>query len=166
MPQLFNMLKIKFISVGSLSERFFREGVDEYKKRLSLTCKVEECEIRETKISKNPTDGEIRQVLENEAEKILEQIPQRSFCVALCIEGKQLSSPELASLIETKAAEGFSNICFIIGSSHGLSDKVKNYCNARISMSRLTFPHQLARLMLFEAVYRATEINRGTKYHK
>ena len=115
---------------------------------------------------KNPSDGDIRAVLESEADKILAEIPQRTYTIALCIEGKQLSSEELATLLDSKATEGFSDICFIIGSSHGLSDRVKKAANARLSMSKLTFPHQLARVMLFEAVYRATEINRGTKYHK
>lgn len=160
------MLKLKFITVGSLAERHWREACEEYKKRLFLSFKVEDCELRETKIAKDPTDGDIRAVLENEADRILSQIPPRAFTVALCIEGKQLSSTELASLIDTKACEGYSDICFIIGSSHGLSDRVKNAANARLSMSRLTFPHQLARVMLFEAVYRAGEINRGSKYHK
>ena len=160
------MLKLKFITVGSLAERHWREACDEYNKRLSQTCKVEECELKETKIAKNPTDGDIRAVLENEADRILAQIPQRAYTIALCIEGKQLTSPELASLIDSKASEGFSDICFIIGSSHGLSDRVKSAANARISMSKLTFPHQLARVMLYEATYRALEINKGTKYHK
>ncbi len=160
------MLKLKFITVGSLAERHWREACDEYKKRLSQSFKVEDCELKETKIAKDPTDGDIARVLEDEADRILTQIPQRAFTIALCIEGKQLSSTELAALIDTKACEGFSDICFIIGSSHGLSDRVKNAANARISMSKLTFPHQLARVMLFEAVYRAGEINRGSKYHK
>ena len=160
------MLKLNFITVGSLAERHWREACDEYKKRLSQTCKVEECELKETRIAKNPTEGDIRAVLENEADRIIAQIPPRAFTVALCIEGKQLSSTALAGLIDAKAGEGFSDICFIIGSSHGLSDRVKSAAAARISMSKLTFPHQLARVMLYEAVYRATEINKGTKYHK
>ena len=160
------MLKIKFITVGSLAERHWREACDEYKKRLSLSCKVEDCELKEAKLPKNPADGDIARALDSEADKILSEIPPRAYTVALCIEGKQLSSEELADLLETKATEGFSDICFIIGSSHGLSDRVKRAASARLSMSRLTFPHQLARVMLFEAVYRAEEIIRGTKYHK
>ena len=100
------MLKLKFITVGSLAERHWREACEEYKKRLFLSFKVEDCELRETKIAKDPTDGDIRAVLENEADRILSQIPPRAFTVALCIEGKQLSSTELASLIDTKACEG------------------------------------------------------------
>lgn len=160
------MLKLRFITIGSLAERHWREACDEYKKRLSLSFKVEDCELKETKIAKNPTEGDIARVLDDEADRILAAIGQRAFVIALCIEGKQLSSEELAALIDSKATEGYSEICFIIGSSHGLSDRVKKAANARISMSKLTFPHQLARVMLFEAVYRAGEINKGTKYHK
>lgn len=160
------MLKIKFITVGSLAERHWREACEEYKKRLSQSFKIEDCELKETKIAKNPTDGDIARVLDDEADRILAQIPSRAYVIALCIEGKQISSEELAALIDTKATEGYSDICFIIGSSHGLSDRVKAAANHRLSMSKLTFPHQLARVMLFEAVYRAGEINKGTKYHK
>ncbi len=160
------MLKIKFITVGSLAERHWREACEEYKKRLSQSFKIEDCELKETKIAKNPTDGDIARVLDDEADRILAQIPSRAYVIALCIEGKQISSEELASLIDSKATEGYSDICFIIGSSHGLSDRVKAAANQRMSMSKLTFPHQLARVMLFEAVYRAGEINKGTKYHK
>ena len=160
------MLKIKFITVGSLAKSYWRDACEEYKKRLSQTCKVEDCELKETKIANNPTEGDIRKVLESEGERILSQIPPKAYTVALCIEGKQLSSEELAGLLDSKASEGYSDICFIIGSSHGLCDTVKRAADARISMSRLTFPHQLARVMLFEAVYRANEINKGTKYHK
>ena len=160
------MLKIKFITVGSLAERHWREACEEYKKRLSQSFKIEDCELKETKVAKNPTDGDIARVLDDEADRILAQIPSRAYVIALCIEGKQISSEELASLIDTKATEGYSDICFIIGSSHGLSDRVKAAANHRLSMSKLTFPHQLARVMLFEAVYRAGEINKGTKYHK
>ena len=160
------MLKLKFITVGSLAERHWREACDEYKKRLSQTCKVEECELKETKIAKNPTDGDIRAVLENEADRILAQIPQRAYTIALCIEGKQLTSPELASLIDSKASEGFSDICFIIGSSFGLDERVKKRADIRLSMSKMTFPHKLARVMLLEQLYRASEINRNSKYHK
>lgn len=160
------MLKLKFITVGSLAERHWREACEEYKKRLSLSFKVEDWELKETKIAKNPTDGDISKVLEDEADRIMAQIPQRAFVVALCIEGKQLTSEELAALVDSKATEGYSDICFIIGSSHGLSERVKKAANVKLSMSKLTFPHQLARVMLFEAVYRAGEINRGSKYHK
>lgn len=160
------MLKIKFIVLGSLSEKHWKEATEEYKKRLSSSCKVTECQLKEEKISKNPTEGEINAALNAEADRIIKEIPQKSTVITLCIEGKQLSSPELAHFIEEKTVMGESEICFIIGSSHGLSDRVKNMSALKLSMSKLTFPHQLARVMLYEAVYRAQEIIKGTKYHK
>ena len=160
------MLKIKFITVGSLSEKFWVDACDEYKKRLSQAYKVSEVQLKEERLPKNPSDGEIAAALNAEGEKILAEIPPRSTLVALCIEGKQLSSPELASFMDREATNGSSEICFVIGSSYGLCDKVKNAANLRLSMSKLTFPHQLARVMLHEAVYRAGEILKGSRYHK
>ena len=160
------MLKIKFITVGSLSEKFWVDACDEYKKRLSQAYKVSEVQLKEERLPKNPSDGEIAAALNAEGEKILAEIPPRSTLVALCIEGKQLSSPGLASFMDREATNGSSEICFVIGSSYGLCDKVKNAANLRLSMSKLTFPHQLARVMLHEAVYRAGEILKGSRYHK
>ena len=160
------MLKIKFITVGSLSEKFWVDACDEYKKRLSQSYKVSEVQLKEERLPKNPSDGEIAAALSAEGEKILAEIHPRSTLVALCIEGKQLSSPELASFMDREATNGSSEICFVIGSSYGLCDKVKNAANLRLSMSKLTFPHQLARVMLHEAVYRAGEILKGSRYHK
>lgn len=160
------MLKINFITVGSLSESHWRSACDEYKKRLSAAAKVNEIQLKEAKISKDPSPSEIGAALEAEADRILDEIPPRSCVFALCIEGKQYSSTELASMIDTKMSEGIGDLCFIIGSSHGLSERVKKRSDVRLSMSKLTFPHQLARVMLYEAVYRCLEINKGSKYHK
>ena len=115
---------------------------------------------------KAKADAEIAAALEAEADKILAEISPRSVTVALCVEGKQLTSPELAEFVDRKATDGASGINFIIGSSYGLSPRVKAAADLKLSMSKLTFPHQLARVMLYEAVYRAGEINKGTKYHK
>ncbi len=160
------MLKIKFIVLGTLNESHWRDACEEYKKRLSASCRVTEVQLKEEKVPKNPSDGEITAALEAEADRILGEISPRSVTVAMCVEGKQLTSPELAEFIDRKATEGASEINFIIGSSHGLSPRVKAAAGMRLSMSKLTFPHQLARVMLYEAVYRAQEINKGTKYHK
>lgn len=160
------MLKIKFITVGSLAERHWRDACDEYKKRLGASARVTEVHLKEAKLPSAPSDAEINAALEAEADKILAEISPRSCTFALCIEGKQYSSCELAAMIDTKMSEGISDINFIIGSSHGMSDRVKKRADVRLSMSRLTFPHQLARVMLYEAVYRCLEINKGTKYHK
>lgn len=160
------MLKINFITVGTLSERHWRDACDEYKKRLGAAAKVCEIQLKEVKVPKDPSAAEIDAALEAEADRILAEIPARSYTFALCVEGKQYTSPELAAMIDAKMSEGIGDICFIIGSSHGLSKRVKNRADVCLSMSKLTFPHQLARVMLYEAVYRCLEINRGSKYHK
>lgn len=160
------MLKVKFIVLGALGERHFKEACEEYKKRMGSSFQVTEVQLKEAALPKNPTEGDIAAALESEAQRILAEVSSRSCLVSLCIEGKQLSSPQLAEFIDNKATTGTSEICFVIGSSHGLSDKVKKASALRFSMSALTFPHQLARVMLYEAVYRAGEIIKGTHYHK
>lgn len=160
------MLRVKFIVVGALSEPYWREACGEYKKRLSGKASLEEVQLREENLPKNPSESEIKRALDLEAEKIIAEIPKRAFVIPLCIEGKQLSSEELAAKIEENAVSGVSDICFIIGSSHGLSEKVKALADLKLSMSRLTFPHQLARVMLYESVYRSFTIIAGEKYHK
>ncbi len=160
------MLKIKFIVLGALGERYFKDACEEYKKRMGSVFQVTEVQLKEAALPKNPTEGDINAALESEAQRILAEVSPRSLLVSLCIEGKQLSSPQLAGFIDEKATGGTSEICFVIGSSHGLSNKVKNASALRFSMSALTFPHQLARVMLYEAVYRAGEIIKGSHYHK
>lgn len=160
------MLKIKFIVPGTLSERYWREAAEEYKKRMSSSFCVQEMQLKEAPLPKNPSEKEISAALESEADRILEAVPPRAALIALCIEGKQLSSPQLAEFIRDKAVSGTSEICFAVGSSHGLSERVKSAAALKLSMSALTFPHQLARIMLYEAVYRAGEIIRGSRYHK
>lgn len=160
------MLKINIICLGTLSEKHWREASDEYKKRLSQTAKITEIQLKEQKVPKDPSDKEIAQALEAEADDILSHISPRSYTFALCIEGKQMPSEDFAKLIDETMSKGYGEINFIIGSSHGLSPRVKAAADRRFSMSSLTFPHQLARVMLYEAIYRATEIIKGTKYHK
>jgi len=157
------MLSVYIIAVGQLKEKYFRDAADEYKKRLG---NVTEIEIKEEKLPNSPSDSQIAAALEKEAERIIEAIPKRSFVVPMCIEGKQLSSEEFATVLDNAAISGKSSVTFIIGSSHGLSDKVKRLADLKLSMSKMTFPHKLARVMLFEAVYRAFEISSGSKYHK
>lgn len=161
MPQ-----NVRFITVGSLKESYLREAVAEYRKRLSGMCRVEEIELKECKIPvDDPTDGEIAKALSEEAKAILAAIPPRAYVVALCVEGKQFSSPELSRRLEAAASEA-NTLCFIIGSSHGLSPEVKAAAKLRLSVSELTFPHQLMRPILYEAVYRCYMIAKGSRYHK
>lgn len=156
---------VRFITVGNLKEGYLREAVAEYRKRLSGMCRVEEVELKEVKLPDNPSEGEIQRALAAEAKTILAAVPPRACLIALCVEGKQLSSPALSSKLEALGNE-CSEICFVIGSSHGLSPEVKQAAHMRLSVSELTFPHQLMRVMLYEAVYRCYQIAKGSKYHK
>lgn len=159
------MLKVKLITVGTLKEDYLRLACAEYEKRLGAFCRFESAQLKEERLPESPSQNEIKAALDRESARIAEQIPSSAFCVALCVEGKQLSSEELAEKIEAVSLEA-SEICFVIGSSYGLSDVIKQRADLRLSVSRLTFPHQLMRVILLEAVYRAFNIQRGTKYHK
>ena len=159
------MVGVKFITLGTLKESYLREAAAEYEKRLGAFCKTQIVQLKEEKLPDNPSDGAIKQALDREAQKIMAEIPPRAFKIAMCVEGKQLSSEELAEKLEDVSVR-YPDICFIIGSSHGLADSVKNACDMRLSVSKLTFPHQLMRVLLLEAVYRAFNIVKGTRYHK
>ena len=146
-------MNVTIIHVGDFKEDYFRQAEKEYAKRLSAYCSFKTILVKE------------EENLKKEAEKVLSILPPKAKKIALCVEGKQLSSEELADKLG-EIAENSSEICLIIGSSHGLSDTVKNACRLRLSVSKLTFPHQLMRVLLLEAVYRGFNILKGTKYHK
>ena len=156
---------VRFITVGNLKESYLREAAAEYKQRLSGMCRVEEIELKEVKLPEDPSESEIKKALPEEAKAILAAIPPRSFPVALCVEGKQMSSPDLSRKLESVTAE-CGTLCFIIGSSHCLAPEVKSAAKMRLSVSELTFPHQLMRVILYEAVYRCYQIAKGSRYHK
>lgn len=158
------MIEVKIICVGTIKEPYLREGIAEYAKRMKGIADFSIVELKEERIANNPSKAQIDICLDKEAEKILEA-SKGSFRIAMCVEAKQCSSEELADLIE-KISLSHSSISFIIGSSHGLSDKVKSAANERLSVSKLTYPHQLMRLMLAESIYRSFSIIKGTKYHK
>ncbi len=160
------MQNITLICIGRLKEGYLREAVAEYTKRLSGLCKLNLVELPAEKLSDNPSCKEIENALESEGKKILEKIPKGAYVYTMCIEGKQKSSEELSSEMENLAVRGYSNIVFIIGGSFGISDRVKAVSDFRLSMSRMTFPHQVARVMLLEQIYRAIQISIGTRYHK
>ena len=159
------MIGVKLITLGTLKEAYWRDAAAEYEKRLGAFCRFELVQLKEERLAENPSEGEIRRALDKEAEKILAQIPQKAYRVALCVEGKQLSSEELAARLE-EISESHGELCLIIGSSFGLAESVKNACHMRLSVSRLTFPHQLMRVLLLETVYRSFNIIKGTRYHK
>ena len=160
------MLNITIIAIGKLKEQYLRDASAEYQKRLSASCKLNIIELNPEKLSDNPSAKEIENALNSEAKKIIEKIPKGAKVYSMCIEGKQRTSEELSAEIDSLAVEGVSNIVFIIGGSFGLSDEVKKLSAFRLSMSKMTFPHQIARIMLLEQIYRAMQISIGTKYHK
>ena len=160
------MVTIKILCVGNLKENYLKESFLEYKKRLSSFCRLEVKEIPEYKVSNNPTKSEIYLAINNEGEKLLSCLNKSDYVISLCIEGKELSSKDLSQHIQKVTIDGKSTIVFIIGGSFGLSPNVKNRSDLNFSMSKLTFPHQLARIMLTEQIYRAFQISTGGKYHK
>lgn len=161
------MQHIDLICIGKLNAPYFAQGVSEYAKRLSAYCDFRIVELPEETIrEKNASAASIEKALDKEADRILASVRKGASIVALCIEGKQLSSEELADRIAQTACSGAGDMAFVIGSSHGLSPRIKQAAVLRMSMSRMTFPHQLARLMLAEQLYRAFSINAGAKYHK
>lgn len=159
------MIKVTLITLGKLKEKYLREAVSEYEKRLSRYCDLEVIELEPVKLPDNPSKAQTDSALEKEAEMIMKRIPKGSEVFSLCVEGKQLSSEEFADRFADFSRQG-KGITLIIGSSYGLSEKVKYISNARLSLSKMTFPHQLFRVMLLEQVYRAFKINEGSTYHK
>ena len=158
------MFKITIVSVGALKERYFAEAAAEYEKRCSPYAKIVHVNLREEPDGAGHT-GDIEAALAREGARILECLPQRAYKVALCVEGRSYTSEQFAALCE-KAKNERGELCFVIGSSHGLSETVKAACDLRLSVSALTFPHRLMRVILAEALYRALSISAGGKDHK
>lgn len=159
-------MNLTLICTGKLKEDYLRSACAEYAKRLQGFCSFRPEELEAEKLPEEPSEAEIGAALEKEGKRILGKIPRNAYTVALCIEGKQLSSNELAQTLERIPNDGFGAAAFIIGSSYGLSDKVKEAAQLKLSMSKMTFPHQLARVMLLEQIYRAYTIINNRKYHK
>lgn len=159
------MRRVTVLAVGKLKESYLRQAVAEYSKRLSRYTQFQVVEIPESKLPNNPSPAQIAAGLEKEGEKILSLVPPQAERVALCIEGDMLDSPQLAQRLR-RMENTSSHVVFIIGSSHGLADCVKNSCPWQLSLSPMTFPHQLTRVLLAEQIYRAFAINQGIKYHK
>ena len=160
------MAGISVICVGKLKEKFYKEAVAEYTKRLSGYCKLNVVELPEQKLPKNPSLGEIQAALEKEGDAIREKIPPSSRVVALCIEGRMRSSEELSQMVSGWEHGPEKNLVFVIGGSYGLHPSVKAMAAVQFSMSPMTFPHHLARVMLLEQLYRAFKIQEGSDYHK
>ena len=156
---------ITLITVGTLKEDYLKDAACEYKKRLSQYAKVEEINLKEELIKDEDNSAEISKALENEAKRIIAAIPKDSYKIALCVEGREYSSPELADIVR-RANDSRGKLTLVIGSSHGLSENVKSECDLRLSFSKLTFPHQLMRPLLYEVIYRSFTILAGKRYHK
>lgn len=159
-------VKITIIAVGKLKEKFLRDGVNEYKKKLSHFCKLEIIEVNDEPIPDNPNPSQESQVKGKEAKSILSKVKDGSWIVVLDIKGVKMSSEKLASELDKWMISGKSDITFIIGGSLGLGEEVLKKANVSLSLSDMTFPHQLARLILVEQIYRAFKIIRGETYHK
>ncbi len=158
------MMNVTIISVGKLKEKYLRDAIAEYSKRLQAFCNFRIIELDESRLSEKPSQREIERALETEGKNILRN--SQGFIFSMCIEGRHLSSEEFAKKFTDIGVSGTSAVTFIIGSSFGLSDEVKRKSDFKLSMSKMTFPHQLARVMLTEQIYRAFQINNGGKYHK
>lgn len=159
-------MNINIITVGKLKEKYLKLGIDEFKKRLTKYCKLDIVELDDEKAPESLSDKEMEMIKDKEGKKILSKIKGNSYVIALAIDGKNLSSEELADTIENLGVRGNSHITFVIGGSLGLSDEVLSRADYKLSFSRMTFPHQLMRLILLEQVYRAFRINKGEPYHK
>ena len=160
------MIQVKLICVGKMREKYYTEAFAEYAKRLQAYCRLELLEIAEQRLPDRPSDREIAAALEREGQEILKAVPPDAFLVALCVEGKQTPSEGMAELIAARESSGKPKLCFVIGGSFGLSPTVKTRADRRLSMSQMTFPHHLARVMLIEQIYRGFKINEGSQYHK
>ncbi|CCX73691.1 ribosomal RNA large subunit methyltransferase H [Firmicutes bacterium CAG:83] len=160
------MQRVTVLCVGKLKEKFYLEAAAEYVKRLQRFCKLELVELPESRLPESPSPAEVQRALAAEAVAIRERLPKGGAVIALCIEGKPCSSVELSRRMEELAVAGKTQLTFLIGGSVGLDESLKQQADWRLSMSPMTFPHHLARIMLLEQIYRAYQISAGTKYHK
>lgn len=159
-------MKIKVVTVGKLKEKYLKDGIAEYSKRISRFAKFEMIELSDEKTPDKASESENQKILEIEGQRILSKVADRDFVIALAIEGKMFSSEEFSKQLEEASIKGFSTLTFIIGGSLGLSSAVKNRANLSVSFGRLTLPHKLMRLVLVEQIYRAFTIQQGSPYHK
>ena len=159
------MLNVTVITVGNLKESYLRDASAEYEKRLGGFCRLEMIQLKETKLPEAPTEGQIAAALSSEGKQIMAAMPSRAYRIAMCVEGQQLTSEQLAARLD-EVGNTHGSVCLVIGSSYGIAPEVKAACDFRFSVSKLTFPHQLMRVLLLETVYRSLGILKGTKYHK
>ncbi|MBP3802205.1 MAG: 23S rRNA (pseudouridine(1915)-N(3))-methyltransferase RlmH [Clostridia bacterium] len=159
------MLSINIVCVGKIKEKFFKDAIDEYSKRLSKYCKLDILELPDEKIPDKPNDSIINDVKSKECDNIINHLKKDSYIIALDLKGKEFSSEDFSKKIENISMQN-SKITFIIGGSLGLTDKLLNLADEKICFSKMTFPHQLIRIFLIEQIYRAFKISNGESYHK
>ena len=159
-------MKISVVCVGKVKEKFYRDAIDEFSKRLSRYCKLEIIEVADEKTPDQASETEVKLIKDKEGDRILNSIKDDAYVICLCIDGKSLSSEELAEKMEQITIQGSSHICFVIGGSLGLADSVVKRADFKLSFSKMTFPHQLMRVILLEQVYRAYRIINHEPYHK
>ena len=160
------MQRVTVLCVGKLKEKFYTDAAAEYVKRLQRYCKLDVVELPEYRLPEEPSPAEIQKALQTEGAAIRERLPRGGAVVALCIEGKPCSSEELSRRLTDFGVQGKTQITFLIGGSVGLDESLKQQADWRLSMSPMTFPHHLARVMLLEQIYRSCQIAEGTRYHK
>ncbi len=160
------MLNVRVLTVGRLKEDYWRKACAEYLKRLGGYCKAEVIEVEEYRLPDSPSQAQINQAIEQEGRRLEGKIPRGAAIISLCIEGDKLTSPQFSSRIDRMAVEGESTLVFLIGGSYGLWQELKNRSCFKLSFSPMTFPHQMARVLLLEQLYRAFSISGGGKYHK
>ena len=159
-------MKIRIIAIGKIKETYLKLGIEEYLKRIKPYSQIEIIEVNDEPVKDNPSDSEIEIVKNKEGQKVLKLLKDSDYIISLDLDKKQLKSPEFARFLEEKFVLGNSLITFVIGGSYGLSDELKKRANDSISLSEMTFLHQMTRLILLEQIYRAFKINRNETYHK
>ena len=160
------MRRITLLCMGKLKETYWRDAVAEYSKRLSGYCRLTVEELEEERLPDRPSEAQIAAALTKEATRLEARIPTGAAVIPLCIEGEKITSVQLSQRLSRMAVQGEGDVVFIIGSSYGLDERIKAKGKLRLSMSAMTFPHQLARVMLLEQIYRAMKIEQGGTYHK
>ncbi len=159
-------MEINIIAVGKIKENYIQSGIDNYINRLQRLCEIEIHEVNPRKVTKKATGGQIEKIKEKEGERILERIPEDNYIIALSVQGKPMTSEGLAKSLKNLQLQGHQKITFIIGGSLGLSDKIEKKADYILSLSHMTFTHQMIRLILLEQIYRAFKIMNGEPYHK
>lgn len=159
-------MKVCVVCVGKIKERYLADGIAEYCKRLGRFCTVEIAEVADERIPERPNGAEITRVLEAEAARMEKRIPKGAYVVGLCVEGRAMDSETFAKAMAQAQVQGFGTLAFLIGGSLGMAPRMKDMCHLRLSLSAMTLPHQLARLVLLEQIYRCYKINAGEEYHK